>query len=35
MGYVGVNKDITTYEISKNEFTDMKNDKTLKYKLTN
>lgn len=33
MGYVGVNKEITTYEISKNEFTDMKNDKTLRYKL--
>src|SRR5690606_3247368 len=33
MGYVGVNKDVTTYEISSKEFTDMKNDKTLKYKL--
>jgi len=33
MGYVGFNKDITTYEIDSKQFADLKKDKTLKYKL--
>lgn len=33
MGYVGVGQDISDYEISPSDFFDMRNDRSLKYKL--
>jgi hypothetical protein len=33
MGYIGIGKELTNYEISETEFKDMKTDRTLKYSL--